>query len=56
MQPVSGGVATPVTDFRDKTLFSFEYDWKHGKLAAVRGVFGTDVVLITDSRSDNLRK
>jgi hypothetical protein len=55
MQPVSGGSPTVVTNFHDKFIFSFEYDWKRKKLAVVRGALGGDMVLISDGRSGDLQ-
>jgi len=47
-QPLAGGPAKPVTDFKENRIFSFA--WSHdGRLLASRGVQTNDVVLITDT-------
>jgi hypothetical protein len=47
-QPIDGGAARQLTDFRDKVIFS--YDWsREGNLVTSKGVITSDVVLITDA-------
>jgi serine/threonine protein kinase/Tol biopolymer transport system component len=49
-QPIDGGPARRLTDFKDQLIFA--HDWSHdGKqLAVARGVMVSTIVLITDSR------
>jgi len=38
---------TPVTEFKDLSIFGYSFDWNRKKLAVARGRSLTDVVLIT---------
>jgi serine/threonine protein kinase/Tol biopolymer transport system component len=47
-QPIDGGAAKQLTDFKDRDIFSF--DWtRDGSLVASKGVITSDVVLISDA-------
>jgi len=47
-QPIDGGPARQLTDFRDRDIFSF--DWSQdGNLVTSKGVITSDVVLISDA-------
>ena len=46
-QNIADGSISPVTDFKDLTIFGYEFDWGRKKLALARGRSLTDVVLIT---------
>jgi serine/threonine protein kinase len=47
-QPIDGGPARQLTDFKDRDVFS--YDWsREGSLVVSKGVITSDVVLITDA-------
>jgi len=47
-QPIDGGPARQLTDFKDRDIFSFDWS-RDGNLATSKGVITSDVVLITDA-------
>jgi len=47
-QPLAGGPAKPVTDFKENRIFSFAWS-RDGRLLASRGVQTNDVVLISET-------
>jgi len=49
-QPLDGGPARQVTDFRADQIFSYDWSRDGKQLACERGVETNDVVLITDSK------
>jgi Tol biopolymer transport system component len=49
-QVIGTKMATPVTNFKDLTIYGYDYDWKNKKLAVARGRPNTDVVLITQDQ------
>jgi serine/threonine protein kinase/Tol biopolymer transport system component len=51
-QSRDGGDPVVVTNFNDLLMQSFSYDWKNKKLAVSRGRSNTDVVLITEQKSE----
>jgi eukaryotic-like serine/threonine-protein kinase len=46
-QPIDGSPAKPLTDFKDRDIFSFDWS-RDGNLVASKGVITSDVVLISD--------
>ena len=46
-QSLDGGPPTPVTDFKELTVYSYSYNWSANKLAITRGKVNSDVVAIT---------
>jgi Tol biopolymer transport system component len=49
IQPISGGAATKLTDFKSDLIFDFAWSRDGKKLALSRGEVGRDVVLLTDN-------
>jgi hypothetical protein len=49
-QPVDGGAARQLTDFKSDLIFSFDWSRDGKLLACSRGITTTDVVLINDAR------
>lgn len=49
MQPLAGGAAKQITDFRDGLIFDFAYSRDGKQLALARGQRSSDAVLIRDS-------
>jgi Tol biopolymer transport system component len=47
-QPIDGGPARQLTDFKDRDIFSFDWS-RDGNLVTSKGVITSDVVLITDA-------
>ena len=48
-QPLDGGPAQKVTSFNDSYIYTYTFDWsRDGKIAAARGSYAFDVVLITN--------
>ena len=47
-QPIDGGAAKQLTDFRDRDIFSFDWS-RDGNLVTSKGVITSDVVLISDA-------
>jgi serine/threonine protein kinase/Tol biopolymer transport system component len=47
-QPIDGGAAKQLTDYKDRDIFSFDWS-RDGSLVASKGVITSDVVLITDA-------
>ncbi len=47
-QPLSGGAAKPITDFKDSLMTSFAWSRDGKQLASTRGVLLRDAVLVTD--------
>ncbi len=47
-QPIDGSAAKPLTDFKDRDIFSFDWS-RDGTLVASKGVITSDVVLIKDA-------
>jgi serine/threonine protein kinase/Tol biopolymer transport system component len=47
-QPIDGGPAKQLTDFKDRDLFSFDWS-RDGNLVTSKGVITSDVVLISDA-------
>jgi Tol biopolymer transport system component len=48
-QPISGGPAKQLTDFKTDQIFAFDWS-RDGKLACARGTVNNDVVLIRELR------
>jgi serine/threonine protein kinase/Tol biopolymer transport system component len=46
-QSLEGGTPTPVTDFKELSVYGYSYDWSANKLAITRGKVNSDVVVIT---------
>src|SRR6516225_8461782 len=46
-QSLDGGSPTPVTDFKELTVYGYSYNWPANKLAITRGKVNSDVVAIT---------
>ena len=46
-QSLDGGPPTPVTDFKELTVYGYAYNWPANKLAITRGKVNSDVVAIT---------
>jgi len=46
-QSLDGGPPTPVTDFKELTVYRYSYNWSANKLAITRGKVNSDVVAIT---------
>ena len=51
MQPIGTSSITPVTNFNDLIIYSYDYDWKNKRLAAARGRNNTDVVMLTQQQA-----
>ena len=51
MQPIGTSSVTPVTNFNDLIIYSYDYDWKNKRLAAARGRNNTDVVMLTQQQA-----
>ena len=51
MQPIGASSITPVTNFNDLIIYSYDYDWKNKRLAAARGRNNTDVVMLTQQQA-----
>jgi serine/threonine protein kinase len=49
-QPIDGGPATQMTEFRADHVFSYDWSYDNKQLACERGVETNDVVLISDYR------
>jgi Tol biopolymer transport system component len=49
-QPIDGGPAAQMTDFRADQVFSYDWSYDHKLLACERGVETNDVVLISNQR------
>jgi len=47
-QPIDGGPARQLTDYKDRDIFSFDWS-RDGSLVASKGVITSDVVLISDA-------
>ena len=47
-QPLDGGPATQLTDFKTDRIFWFDWSRDGKQLALVRGTVSSDVVLISD--------
>ncbi len=47
-QPIDGGAARQLTDFKDRDIFSFDWS-RDGNLVTSKGVITSDVVLISDA-------
>ena len=47
-QPIDGGPAKQLTDFKDRNIFSFDWS-RDGSLVTSKGVITSDVVLISDA-------
>jgi Tol biopolymer transport system component len=46
-QSLADGTVTPMTNFKDLSVYGFDFNWPQKKLATARGRSVTDVVLIT---------
>ena len=46
-QSLDGGPPTPVTDFKELTMYGYAFNWPANKLAITRGKVNSDVVVIT---------
>jgi serine/threonine protein kinase/Tol biopolymer transport system component len=53
-QPIDGGPAKQLTDFRDRDIFSFDWS-RDGNLVTSKGVITSDVVLISDASESETR-
>jgi Tol biopolymer transport system component/predicted Ser/Thr protein kinase len=51
VQQIGASSATPVTNFNDLQIYSYDYDWKSKRLAIARGRNNTDVVLLTQNQA-----
>jgi Tol biopolymer transport system component len=51
VQPIGTSSVTPVTNFDDLIIYSYDYDWKNKRLAAARGRNNTDVVMLTQQQA-----
>ncbi len=51
LQPIGAKTVTPVTNFNDLIIYSYDYDWKNKRLAAARGRNNTDVAMLTQQQA-----
>jgi serine/threonine protein kinase len=54
-QPIDGGPAKQLTDFKDRDIFSFDWS-RDGHLVTSKGVITSDVVLISDAEQTEAQR
>ena len=51
VQQIGSTTVTPQTNFKDLSIYGYDYDWKNKRLVLARGRNNTDIVLLTQAQS-----